>query len=88
MENLKKKILLLSTSDVNGAYEAIYRLSCLFIEEGNQVVMLVKYKTRINDFILQYQALPVYSSKKKNNLISRIFNKLRKRFFPSKKKGY
>jgi hypothetical protein len=29
MENVKKKILLLSTGDVNGAYEYIYKLSLI-----------------------------------------------------------
>jgi len=84
MGNVKKKILLLSTGDVNGAYEAIYRLSCLFIEEGNEVVMLVKYKTRVKDFIIQYQPLKNYKSKV--GIFDRLINKIKKRFFQSKKR--
>ena len=54
MGNVKKKILLLSTGDVNGAYEAIYKLGYSFIDQGHTVSMLVKHKTRNEEFIVQY----------------------------------
>lgn len=54
MGNLKKKILLLSTGDVNGAYEAIYKLGYFFYDQGYTVSMLVKYRTKRDSFIVQY----------------------------------
>lgn len=79
MGNVKKKILLLSTGDVNGAYEAIYRLARFFKEEGNEVVMLVKHKTQKDDFIIQYQ--PLCNSKNRKTLLQRLFFKIKKLFF-------
>jgi NADH dehydrogenase FAD-containing subunit len=48
MENVKKKILLLSTGDVNGAYEAIYRVATILINDGHDVKLVVKEKTRFD----------------------------------------
>lgn len=55
MGTIKKKILLLSTGDADGAYEAISKLGCFFIEQGHTVSMLVKNKTRNEEFIVQYR---------------------------------
>ena len=54
MESINKKILLLSSGDVNGAYEAIYRLGKHFVSQGYQVKMLVKKKTKPDSFIITY----------------------------------
>lgn len=83
MGNIKKKILLLSTGDVNGAYEYVYRLARMFIEEGHEVKMLVKHKTQTADFVVQYQSL--YNSKNKKSIFGRIYLKLKKRLMPTGK---
>ncbi|MBF4470287.1 glycosyltransferase [Flavobacterium sp. HJJ] len=75
MENIKKKILLLSTGDINGAYEAIYKLAYFFIEQGHTVSMLVKHKTKKNGFIVQYLNEP--KSLKRKSLLKRIFIKVK-----------
>lgn len=75
MDVLKRKILLVSTGDINGAYEAIFRLAVLFESEGHQVAMLVKQKTQLNNFVIQYK--PVYQPKIKKDLYSRILFKIK-----------
>lgn len=49
-----KKILVLSTGDVNGAYEAMYKVAHIFKNMGHEVVMCVKNKTKADDFIKPY----------------------------------
>jgi glycosyltransferase involved in cell wall biosynthesis len=83
MGNIKKKILLLSTGDINGAYEAIYRLSQFFKEESHDVVMIVKYKTQVDNFVIQYRPSDVL---KKKNLLQRIFFKINNRLLSVRKK--
>lgn len=78
MESIKKKILLLSTGDVNGAYEYVYRLSKLFHQEGHQVAMLVKNKTKLDSFIIQYKENKPYSRK---SIFERIVIKIKKKIF-------
>ena len=78
MESIKKKILLLSTGDVNGAYESVYRLSKLFHQEGHQVAMLVKNKTKLDSFIIQYKENKPYSPK---SIFERIVIKIKKKIF-------
>lgn len=73
---MKKQILLLSTGDINGAYEAIYRLGKHFLSEGYDVKMLVKSKTKSDDFIVSYIDLP-----KNHNLITRVFIKIKNKVF-------
>ena len=82
MESIKK-IVLLSTGDVNGAYEAIYNLALSFNKEGHKVVMLVKTKSKPDDFVIQYNAI------NKNSFLKRLYLKIEKKisrkFFKSKK---
>ena len=59
MEVIKKNILLLSTGDTNGAYEYVFRLSKVLIRDGHKVVMLVKNKSKYDDFLIQYNLLPI-----------------------------
>ena len=47
----KKKILLLSTGDVNGAYEAIFRIASFLKEDGHEVALAVKTKTQHESFV-------------------------------------
>ena len=79
MENLNRKILLLSTGDVNGAYEYIYKLSLVLKKQGYQVAMMVKDKTKADDFIIAYQPL----QKTKTRLV-RLFEKIKNEFIGSK----
>ncbi|WP_264522020.1 glycosyltransferase [Flavobacterium sp. N1994] len=76
MGKVKKNILLLSTGDVNGAYEAIYRLAKLYSEEGHQVAMLVKNKTKSDPFIIKYK--PILKNKYISSLQKIVKSQLRK----------
>ena len=69
MELISKKILLLSTTDDNGAHEAIYRIAKHFVSENHEVKMLVKRKTKSDDVIVAYRD-------KRSNIIKRLLNKL------------
>lgn len=82
MEHVKK-ILLLSTGDVNGAYEAIYRLGTLFKSENYHVKMLVKNKTKPDDFIVIYNELSTDRNKK--TIFKRLFSKFKKKLFSNSK---
>jgi glycosyltransferase involved in cell wall biosynthesis len=83
MGSIKKKILLLSTEDTNGAYEYVYKLACLLSKKGHDVVMLVKVKTQADDFVIQYKAL--CNSKNKKSLFWRFFFKIKNRLLPIRK---
>lgn len=77
MVQIKKKILLLSSGDINGAYEYVYRLANLFKQEGHHVVMLVKHKTKPDSFIVSYKEEQPLRSK---TILERIVLKIRTRF--------
>jgi glycosyltransferase involved in cell wall biosynthesis len=77
MEQIKKKILLLSTGDVNGAYEAIYRLAKLFHKDGHQVAMLVKSKSKFDSFIYLYREVIF---QKRKSIFERVLNKIFSKF--------
>lgn len=82
MDILKRKILLVSTGDIHGAYEAIFRLASLFESQGHQVAMLVRQKTQLAYFVIQYK--PVYQPKIKKDLYSRILYKVKNLLWPPK----
>ncbi|MEJ7610951.1 MAG: glycosyltransferase [Ferruginibacter sp.] len=69
----KKKILLLSTGDVNGAYEAIYRIALILRNDGHEVAMAVKTKTRTDSFIYRVP----YGKGFLSSITSRVLEKLR-----------
>ena len=71
----KKKILLLSTGDVNGAYEAIYRIATILKNDGHEVAMAVKTKTRGDVFIYRVP----YDNGFFGSITSRIIEKFRPR---------
>lgn len=52
--DLNKKILILSTGDTHGAYEAMYKISQILITMSYDVTMLVQHKTKSDFFIKQY----------------------------------
>lgn len=72
MGDIRKKVLLLSTGDVNGAYEAIYRIANILINDGHDVKMFVKEKTRFDSFIITNTNLF-----KKRNIVFRVLAKIR-----------
>lgn len=79
----KKKILLLSTGDINGAYEYIYRLGNLLIQEGHHVAMLVKYKTKPDSFIFSYEDEQLLKNKTiAQRVLLKIFNRFIKKSKP------
>lgn len=82
MGNIKKKILLLSTGDVNGAYEAMCKLGYFFKNQGHTVSLVVKHKTKKEDFILKY--LEEKKESKKKSLFVRIIIKIRRKLFKTK----
>lgn len=79
---MKKQILLLSTGDINGAYEYIYRLGNLLIQEGHHVVMLVKHKTKPDSFIVSYEDEQLLKSK---TIVERVLLKISNRFIKKSK---
>lgn len=76
----KKNILILSTGDVNGAYEAAYKVAHIIKNMGHDVVMCVKHKTKNENFIKQYRHLSLSSAKA--NLLMRIVNKIKNKISP------
>ncbi|HLO73757.1 MAG TPA: glycosyltransferase [Flavobacterium sp.] len=78
MEQIKKKILLLSSGDVNGAYEAVYRLGKHFISKGHQVKMLVKNRTKPDSFIITYLDAP--KPYKRKSILERLLQKIKNKF--------
>ncbi|WP_263601706.1 glycosyltransferase [Chryseobacterium sp. PET-29] len=76
----KKNILILSTGDVNGAYEAAYKVAHIIKNMGHDVVMCVKHKTKNENFIKQYRHLSLSSAKA--NLVMRIVNKIKNKISP------
>ena len=82
MEIINKKILLLSTGDVNGAYEAVYKLGFFLKKKGFHVAMVVKDKTRADDFIIVYkQTVP-----KKRSIFELLFLKVKNKLTKRKQK--
>lgn len=86
MAKINRKILLLSTGDVNGAYEAIYRLADPLSNQGHQVKMLVKAKTKSDNFIVEYR-----ETQSKNavvRVVIKVLEKINKKFFIRKKDAF
>lgn len=52
--DLRKKILILSTSDTHGAYEALYKISQILTSMNCDIKMIVQQKTKKDFFIQQY----------------------------------
>lgn len=71
---MPKKILLLITQDHGGAGEYIYKLAKILFEQGHQVAMVVKEKTKTDEFIVQYDIV-----KQKEPFFLKIINKLNKK---------
>lgn len=76
----KKNVLILSTGDINGAYEAAYKVAHIIKNMGHDVVMCVKHKTKNDDFIKPYKHLS--SSSVKTNLLMRTVNKIKNKISP------
>jgi glycosyltransferase involved in cell wall biosynthesis len=49
----KPKILLLSAGDINGAYEAVFRIAKFLKDDGHEVAMAVKAKTQPFEFVYE-----------------------------------
>lgn len=80
---MKKKILVLSTGDVNGAYEAMYKIALILQKMGNEVILCVKNRTKNDDFIKVYRIAPKYVRK---SLLERAKDKIKTKFFPKSQK--
>lgn len=76
----KKNVLILSTGDVNGAYEAAYKVAHIIKNLGHNVIMCVKYKTKNENFIKPYRYLSPSSANP--NIVMRIVNKIRNKINP------
>lgn len=83
MEMIEKKILLISSGDNGGAYEALFRLGKHLLLQGYQVKMLVKSKTKSDNFIIAYY--DVKKAYKRKNILQRLIIKVRREFFKKKK---
>lgn len=74
---MSKKILILSTGDTNGAYEAAYRIAKFSIDGGHKVILLVEKKTKTDKFVVE-----MVKHKLKNiGLIGRLIKQVVVRFF-------
>lgn len=76
----KKNVLILSTGDVNGAYEAAYKVAHIIKNMGHDVVMCVKHKTKNDNFIKPYRHLSPSSAK--SNILMRTVNKIKNKISP------
>lgn len=76
-----KKVLILSTGDVNGAYEAMYKVAHIMKNMGHDVVMCVKHKTKNEDFIKTYRH---QHSSPHPSLLIRIISKIKNKLNPAK----
>lgn len=74
-----KKILILSTGDVNGAYEAMYKVAHIIKNMGHEVVMCVKHKTKNEDFIKTYKHQHLSSNQ---GLLTRVISKIKNKINP------
>ncbi|MEF9479853.1 hypothetical protein OWR28_20970 [Chryseobacterium sp. 1B4] len=74
-----KKILILSTGDVNGAYEAMYKVAHIMKNMGHEVVMCVKHKTKNEDFIKTYRH---QHSSPHPGLLTRVIGKIKNKINP------
>lgn len=74
-----KKILILSTGDVNGAYEAMYKVAHIIKNMGHEVVMCVKHKTKNEDFIKTYRHQHFSSNQ---GLLTRVISKIKNKINP------
>lgn len=74
-----KKILILSTGDVNGAYEAMYKVAHIIKNMGHEVVMCVKHKTKNEDFIKTYKHQHFSSNQ---GLLTRVISKIKNKINP------
>ena len=72
-----KNILILSTGDSNGAYEAMYKVSKILIGLGHNVKMVVKEKLKEDNFIIKY-------GPNSKSLYNKVFDKIKGKFFKSK----
>ncbi|MDQ0066435.1 glycosyltransferase [Chryseobacterium lathyri] len=72
-----KKILVLSTGDINGAYEAMYKVAHIFKNMGHEVVMCVKNKTKTDDFIKPYTHVQLSPVNKNLSLAERAIRKIK-----------
>lgn len=77
---MKKKILVLSTGDVNGAYEAMYKVAHILKNMGHEVVLGVKTKTKTDDFIKPYVHVQHTPTPKKLSLIEKVIRKAKTSF--------
>ncbi|WP_309642388.1 glycosyltransferase [Flavobacterium sp.] len=76
MENIKpKKIVLLVTYDHGGAAEYIYKLSNILKNQGHQIAMVVKEKTKADDFIVPFKN----KQRPKHSIFFKIIQKLNKK---------
>ncbi len=81
MDNLKaKKIILLVTYDHGGAGEYIYKIAGILKNLGHQVILVVKEKTKNEDFIITIKT----KSLKKISIFSKILEKTNKKKYKIK----
>ena len=70
---MKKKVLVLSTFDTNGAGDAMFKIAEVLIDLGCEVLMVVKHKSKQNDFI------KAYNNDRAPSIVRRVYNKVRTR---------
>src|SRR6188768_1371725 len=80
--NQKKKILLLSTGDINGAYEAIYRIASFLKEDGHEVAMVVQKKTKKDPFVFEILNQKTIFRKVYDKVVQKLNDRYKKKIDP------
>jgi glycosyltransferase involved in cell wall biosynthesis len=75
----KKNVLVLSSGDVHGAYEAAFKITKYLNKDNFNAILLVKQKTKSEKFVVQVHSQPI-------GLVKRISNRLRSKIFSTESK--
>jgi glycosyltransferase involved in cell wall biosynthesis len=79
-----RKILLLVTHDYGGAGELVYKISKIFRDQGHEVVILVKKKTKDEDYIVEFLTSPVKRKSLYTKFLEKTVNRKKKLKLDSK----
>ena len=72
-----KKILLLVTHDYGGAGELVFKIARIFKDQGHEVVILVKKKTKAEDYIVEFITSPVKRKSFYTKFLEKTINRKR-----------
>ncbi|KAB1154770.1 glycosyltransferase [Flavobacterium luteum] len=82
--NKSKNILLLVTHDYGGGGEFVHKIARIFKNQGHKVVMLVKKKTKEEEYILEFSSPPVKRKSLYTKFLEKTFRRKKKLRLDSK----